>query len=183
MSVSDLNGSVRCQSVCSILSAAFFTLLLSSLGSLPANASGLVGQIVLVAGECPAGYLPADGRVISADEYPELAAVLNEPQEVRFAQIDPIFAGDISPEPTTDALPNPIEQVLFRTVDDSGNTSDLTVGVAYTEQYATTDPGQPGTLSNAVDNFLSSPRISEKFPGLKSADYGSTNECDRRVEP
>ena len=171
MSVSGLNGSLRYQSVCSILSATFFTLLFSSLSSPPATANGLVGQIVLVAGECPAGYLPADGRVISADEYPELAAVLNEPQEVRFAQIDPIFAGEVSPEPVTDALPTPIDEVLFKTVDGSGNTSDLTVGIAYTEQYATTDPTQPGTLSNAVDNFLSSARISEKFPGLKSADY------------
>ena len=153
MSVSGLNGSLRYQSVCSILSATFFTLLFSSLSSPPATANGLVGQIVLVAGECPAGYLPADGRVISADEYPELAAVLNEPQEVRFAQIDPIFAGEVSPEPVVDALPNPIEEVLFKTVDGSGNTSDLTVGIAYTEQYAMTDPTQPGTLSNAVDNF------------------------------
>ena len=141
------------------------------------QASGLVGQILLVAGECPAGYLPADGRTISADEYPELAAVLNEPTEVRFAQIDPIFAGDISPEPTipddptADALPNPIEQVLFKTVDQSGNVSDLTVGVSYTEQYATTDPTQPSTLSNAVNNFLTDPRVSEKFPSHKSSDY------------
>ena len=94
----------------------------------PANANGIVGQILLVAGECPAGYLPADGRVINADEYPELAAVLNEPTEVRFAQIDPVFAGDISPEPTNpddpsaDPLPNPIEQVLFKTIDGAGNT-------------------------------------------------------------
>lgn len=149
----------------------------SSMYASQANANGLVGQILLVAGECPAGYLPADGRAISAEEYPELAAVLNEPTEVRFAQIDPIFAGDISPEPTTpddptaDALPNPIEQVLFKTVDGSGHTSDITVGVSYTEQYSTTDPAQPGTLSNAVNSFLGTPRISEKFPGLKSADY------------
>jgi hypothetical protein len=143
----------------------------------PSQANGLVGQILLVAGECPAGYLPADGRTISATEYPELAAVLNEPTEVRFAQIDPIFAGDISPEPTTpddptaDALPNPIEQVLFKTVDQSGNVSDLTVGVSYTEQYATTDPTQPSTLSNAVNNFLTDPRVSEKFPSHKASDY------------
>ena len=123
------------------------------------QANGVVGQILLVAGECPAGFLPADGRTITAAEYPELAAVLNEPTEVRFAQIDPIFAGDISPDPTTpddpsaEDLPNPIEQVLFKTVDQSGNVSDLTVGVAYTEQYATIDPTQPGTLSNAVNNF------------------------------
>ena len=143
----------------------------------PANANGIVGQILLVAGECPAGYLPADGRVINADEYPELAAVLNEPTEVRFAQIDPVFAGDISPEPTNpddpsaDSLPNPIEQVLFKTIDGAGNTSDLTVGVAYVEQYATTDPTQPSTLINPVNNFLKTPRISEKFPGLKASDY------------
>ena len=80
----------------------------------------------------------ADGRYLG-DE-PELTRVLNEPQEVRFAQIDPIFAGEVSPEPVVDALPNPIEEVLFKTVDGSGNTSDLTVAIAYTEQYATTDP-------------------------------------------
>ena len=74
-------------------------------------------------------------------------------------------------DPTADALPNPIEQVLFRTIDQSGNTSDLTVGISYTAQYETTDPTQPETLRNAVDNFLGQPRISEKFPGLKSADY------------
>lgn len=160
-----------------IVSFALGLTIASSMWASQANAMGLVGQILLVAGECPAGYLPADGRTISANEYPELAAVLNESTEVRFAQIDPIFAGDISPEPTTpddptaDALPNPIEQVLFRTIDQSGNTSDLTVGVSYTAQYETTDPTQPSTLSNAVDRFLGEPRISEKFPGLKSADY------------
>lgn len=111
-----------------IVSFALGLTIASSMWASQANAMGLVGQILLVAGECPAGYLPADGRTISANEYPELAAVLNESTEVRFAQIDPIFAGDISPEPTTpddptaDALPNPIEQVLFRTIDQSGNT-------------------------------------------------------------
>ena len=177
MVVFAFRGSSLYRSVRWSLLASLLMLLLSPLSSPFAHASGLVGQILLVAGECPAGYLPADGRTISADEYPELAAVLNEPTAVRFAQIDPIFAGDISPEPTTpdgptaDALPNPIEQVLFKTIDESGNTSDLTVGVSYTEQYATTDPTQPGTLSNAVNNFLATPRISEKFPGLKASEY------------
>ena len=150
-------------------------LVMTPIWSSSAQANGIVGQILLVAGECPAGYLAADGRTISAADYPELASVLNEPTEVRFAQIDPVFAGDISPEPvdppTTGSLQSPIEQVLFKTVDEAGNTADLTVGVSYTEQYATTDPAQPATLSNAVNKFLTEPRISEKYPGLKSADY------------
>lgn len=36
-----------------------------------------VGEIVLVAGQCPGGFIPLDGRELKGDAYPELAAVLN----------------------------------------------------------------------------------------------------------
>lgn len=80
-----------------------------------------VGEILLVAGQCPAGYLPADGRVVDAGEYPELAAVLNEADAVRFADLRPIFEGE-EPGPGGD-LPGPISAVLFELVSEKGRSA------------------------------------------------------------
>ncbi len=44
--------------------------------SLPAKADALPGQIILFAGECPGGYLPADGSSIDLAAYPELTSVV-----------------------------------------------------------------------------------------------------------
>jgi len=46
--------------------------------TLPAlsQASTVPGQIVLFAGECPGGYLPADGSLVDLTAYPELASVV-----------------------------------------------------------------------------------------------------------
>ena len=39
--------------------------------------ASLVGEIVVVSGACPGGYIPLDGRTLDPEIYPELAAVLN----------------------------------------------------------------------------------------------------------
>ena len=41
-----------------------------------AQADSLPGQIILFAGECPGGYLPADGSSIDLAAYPELTSVV-----------------------------------------------------------------------------------------------------------
>jgi len=44
---------------------------------MPAAAEPLVGQVVLFSGSvCPGGWLPADGRLVAVQEYPELYAVI-----------------------------------------------------------------------------------------------------------
>ena len=43
---------------------------------LTAQAGPVPGQIVLFAGECPGGYLPADGSLVDLTAYPELASVV-----------------------------------------------------------------------------------------------------------
>ena len=44
---------------------------------LAAQAGPIPGQIVLFAGECPGGYLPADGSLVDLTAYPELASVVH----------------------------------------------------------------------------------------------------------
>lgn len=68
-----------------------------------ASAEGLVGEIVLVAGECPAGYLPATGTSIPTSAYPELGAVLNRRasqgvEEIRLGNLTPVFQA-LDPQP------------------------------------------------------------------------------------
>ena len=100
----------------------FFTTAATSLivatSSLSQADTSPVGEILLIAGQCPAGYLPADGRVVDAAEYPELAAVLNEADAVRFADLRPIFEGE-EPGPVGD-LPGPIASVLYELTDTNG---------------------------------------------------------------
>lgn len=43
---------------------------------LSAQASTIPGEIILVAGQCPGGFLPADGSSIDLSKYPELTAVV-----------------------------------------------------------------------------------------------------------
>lgn len=52
--------------------------LIAAAAALPlaAQAGPIPGQIVLFAGECPGGYLPADGSLVDLTAYPELASVV-----------------------------------------------------------------------------------------------------------
>lgn len=43
---------------------------------LASHASTIPGEIILVAGQCPGGFLPADGSEVDLTAYPELAAVV-----------------------------------------------------------------------------------------------------------
>ena len=54
------------------------TSLIAAAAALPlaAQAGPIPGQIVLFAGECPGGYLPADGSLVDLTAYPELASVV-----------------------------------------------------------------------------------------------------------
>ena len=49
----------------------------------------VVGELVLVGGQCPAGFIPLDGRTLSQDEYPELAAVLGGRDVIDLPTISP----------------------------------------------------------------------------------------------
>ena len=67
------------------------------------KAEALVGEIVLVAGACPAGYLPTTGASISTSAYPELGAVLNRRasqgvEEIRLGNLSPVFEA-LDPQP------------------------------------------------------------------------------------
>lgn len=173
----------------SFISGGLLGLYLSLGIAVPAQASGLVGQILLVAGECPAGFLPADGRSISAAEYPELAAVLNEPTAVRFAQIDPVFLDDINPEPVDPPSPggtlqSPIELVLYKTADAAGNATDFTLLVGFTGNYETTDPAYPSEIVPAVNAYLDKTQRSDKYPELLAAGYViRTLNSDKLYDP
>ena len=139
------------------------------------SARGVVGQILLVAGECPAGFLPADGRTITANEYPELAAVLNEPTEVRFAQIDPVFAGDITPTPNPDPdsgseLRSPIEQVLYKTVDGTGKETNYTFRLVYGPEWVRTNSAEPADHLDGVTKFISLLDLKD-YQGISASDY------------
>ena len=52
------------------------SLAVASLLPMAAQAGPVPGQIVLFAGECPGGYLPADGSLVDLTAYPELASVV-----------------------------------------------------------------------------------------------------------
>lgn len=56
----------------------------------------VVGELVLVGGQCPAGFIPLDGRTLSQDEYPELAAVLGGQDVIDLPTISPRVS--VSPE-------------------------------------------------------------------------------------
>jgi len=43
---------------------------------LSAQASTIPGEIILVAGQCPGGFLPADGSSVDLSKYPELTSVV-----------------------------------------------------------------------------------------------------------
>ena len=43
---------------------------------LSAQASTIPGEIILVAGQCPGGFLPADGSSVDLTKYPELTSVV-----------------------------------------------------------------------------------------------------------
>lgn len=68
----------------------------SNLISTSVKAEALVGELVLVAGACPAGYLPLNGNIVSSETYPELGAVLNRRAsqgnvEIRLGSFAPVF--------------------------------------------------------------------------------------------
>ena len=60
-----------------------------------AQASTIPGEIILVAGQCPGGFLPADGSQVDLTAYPELAAVVqnsyggsNATQQIGLPSVD-----------------------------------------------------------------------------------------------
>jgi len=70
-----------------------------------------VGEIVLVAGQCPGGFIPLDGRELKGDLYPELAAVLNT-DAIALPPLAPRFSSKVEttqdPVKTRDPIKQPI---------------------------------------------------------------------------
>ena len=70
-----------------------------------------VGEIVLVAGQCPGGFIPLDGRELKGDVYPELAAVLNT-DAIALPPLAPRFSTKVDttqdPVKTRDPIKQPI---------------------------------------------------------------------------
>ena len=81
-----------------------------SLSVSTASASA-VGEIVLVAGQCPGGFIPLDGRELKGDQYPELAAVLNT-DSIALPPLAPRFSTKVEtnqePVKTRDPIRRPI---------------------------------------------------------------------------
>lgn len=87
---------------------------------LSAQASTIPGEIILVAGQCPGGFLPADGSSVDLTKYPELTAVV----------LDSYGSGDLGtinlPTATSDAVAETFDYVFPDAPDmESGATSYL----------------------------------------------------------
>ena len=87
---------------------------------LSAQASTIPGEIILVAGQCPGGFLPADGSSVDLSKYPELTSVV----------LDSYGTGDMGtinlPTATSDAVAETFDYVFPDAPDmESGATSYL----------------------------------------------------------
>ena len=90
-----------------------------------------VGEIVLIGGNCPGGFIPVDGRRVLTADYPELASVLNvEDQQY-------ILLPDISPRVSVD--PNQENQDPTRS--NVSPKRELKFVVKPTRDFAVIDPG------------------------------------------
>lgn len=134
------------------------SLLASILGMSLAASSGVaaqsvVGEIVLVGGECPAGFLPVDGAAVDNSEFPELAAVLNRVGQgdvIRIPTLDPIFAQSGRSRDVSD-LPSPILAVLYRA--GLSDISPPTQVKRYAQSERTIDPTNPSLFIREVNAF------------------------------
>lgn len=149
-----------------------------------AKAEALVGEIVLVAGACPAGYLPATGSSISTSAYPELGAVLNRRasqgvEEIRLGNLSPVFQA-LDPQPvgvqSTSTREAPSAENLDDVVGDlspkyciaaGGDTPPVVeVGLKFTQ-----GPGASGQLDffrvdvSGVEINANDPRLADFFQG------------------
>jgi hypothetical protein len=77
-----------------------------------ANAAA-VGEIVLVAGQCPGGFIPLDGRELKGDVYPELAAVLNT-DAIALPPLAPRFSTKVETTRDTGNTRDPIKQPIIK---------------------------------------------------------------------
>jgi hypothetical protein len=87
---------------------------------LSAQASTIPGEIILVAGQCPGGFLPADGSSVDLSKYPELTSVV----------LDSYGSGDMGtinlPTASSDAVAETFDYVFVDAPDmASGATSYL----------------------------------------------------------
>ena len=149
-----------------------------------ASAEALVGEIVLVAGECPAGYLPATGASIPTSAYPELGAVLNRRasqgvEEIRLGNLTPVFQA-LDPQPigaqSTSTRTSPSADNLDDVVGDlspkyciaaGGDTPPVVeVGLKFTQ-----GPGASGQLDffrvdvSGIEISANDPRLADFFQG------------------
>lgn len=72
-----------------------------------------VGEIVLVAGQCPGGFIPLDGRELKGDAYPELAAVLNT-DAIALPPLAPRFSTKVETTRDTGNTRDPIKQPIIK---------------------------------------------------------------------
>ena len=72
-----------------------------------------VGEIVLVAGQCPGGFIPLDGRELKGDVYPELAAVLNT-DAIALPPLAPRFSTKVETTRDTGNTRDPIKQPIIK---------------------------------------------------------------------
>ena len=74
-----MHSSIKAKAKCAAKTVTYVSAGLATSFALSVNtaSAAAVGEIVLVAGQCPGGFIPLDGRELKGDAYPELAAVLN----------------------------------------------------------------------------------------------------------
>ena len=129
-----------------------------------------VGEIVLVGGNCPGGFIPVDGRRVLTAEYPELSSVLGVDDEQY------ILLPDISPRVSVD--PNQENQDPA-----SSNVSpkrELKFIVKPTRDYAVIDPGTgigacptKGCISNPNQPIIVNPGQGDDRDAGAGRDLGS----------
>ena len=96
-----------------------------------AASAAAVGEIVLVGGNCPGGFIPVDGRRVLAADYPELSSVLGVDDEQY------ILLPDISPRVSVD----PNQENQDPATSNVSPQRELKFVVKPTRDYAVIDPG------------------------------------------